>query len=154
MEYIRITNGDLDGLKGLHTGYKQEIGEEAPTDENFDSLSEAIQKGQILFYGCIDAGRLIACCSITPTYSTFHYQTGGVFEDFYIVPEYRHRGIARQLVRFAYQESGVGSLTVGCADCDMKMYQSLGFTIPLGNLLAFEGQLPICRGDTQVSEPL
>ena len=45
MEYIRITNGDLDGLKGLHTGYKQEIGEEAPTDENFDSLSEAIQKG-------------------------------------------------------------------------------------------------------------
>ena len=66
-------------------------------------------------------------------------QTGGVFEDFYIVPEYRHKGIARQLVRFAYQESGVGSLTVGCADCDVKMYLSLGFTIPLGNLLAFEG---------------
>ncbi len=139
MEYIRITNGDMDGLKALHIGYKQEIGEETPTDENFDSLSEAIKKGQIIFYGCADKGRLIACCSITPTYSTFNYQTGGVFEDFYIVPEYRHKGIARQLVRFAYQESGVGSLTVGCADCDIKMYQSLGFTIQLGNLFAFEG---------------
>ena len=127
------------GLKALHLGYKREIGEETPTDENFDSLSEAIQKEQIIFYGCMDEGRLIACCSITPTYSTFNYQTGGVFEDFYIVPEYRHKGIARQLVRFAYQESGVGSLTVGCADCDIKMYQSLGFTIPLGNLFAFEG---------------
>ena len=61
------------------------------------------------------------------------------FEDFYIVPEYRHKGVARQLVAFAYRESGIGSLTVGCADCDIKMYQSLGFTIPPGNLLAFEG---------------
>ena len=139
MEYICIANGNMDGLKMLHLGYKQEIGEETPTDENFDSLSEAIKKGKIIFYGCMDEGRLVACCSITPTYSTFNYQTGGVLEDFYIVPEYRHRGIARQLVRFAYQESGVGSLAVGCADCDIKMYQSLGFTIPLGNLFAFEG---------------
>ena len=139
MEYIRITNDSMDGLKALHISYKQEIGEETPTDENFASLSEAIKKEQILFYGCADEGRLIACCSITPTYSTFNYQTGGVFEDFYIVPEYRHKGIARQLVRFAYKESGVGSLTVGCADCDIKMYQSLGFTISLGKLFAFEG---------------
>ncbi len=139
MEYIRITHGNMDGLKALHIGYKQEIGEETPTEENLDSLYETIKKEQIFFYGCIDGGRLIACCSITPTYSTFNYQTGGVFEDFYIVPEYRHKGIARQLVRFAYQESGVGSLTVGCADCDIKMYRSLGFSIPLGNLFAFEG---------------
>ena len=139
MEYIRVTGNDIAGLKTLQLGYKQEIGEDRPTDENFDSLCKAITKGRIIFYGCVDDGRLIACCSVTPTYSTFNYQTGGVFEDFYIVPEYRHRGIAKQLVGFAYRESGVGSLTVGCADCDIEMYQSLGFTIPLGNLLAFEG---------------
>ena len=139
MEYIRVTRDNMAELKMLQLGYKQEIGEDRPTDENFDSLGQAVSKGQIIFYGCIDEGRLIACCSITPTYSTFNYQTGGVFEDFYIVPEYRHRGLARRLVEFAYRESGVGSLTVGCADCDTAMYQSLGFTIPLGNLFAFEG---------------
>ena len=139
MEYIRVTKDNMDDLKMLQLGYKQEIGEDRPTDENFDSLCEAISTEQILFYGCIDEGGLIACCSITPTYSTFNYQIGGMFEDFYIVPEYRHRGIARQLVGFAYRESGVGSLTVGCADCDVKMYRSLGFTIPLGNLFAFDG---------------
>ena len=138
MEYIRVTKDNMAELKMLQLGYKQEIGEDRPTDEDFDSLCDAIITGQIIFYGCVDKGRLVACCSITPTYSTFNYQTGGVFEDFYIAPEYRHRGIARQLVGFAYRESGVGSLTVGCADCDIKMYQSLGFTIPLGNLFAFE----------------
>ena len=139
MKYVCITKDNMVELKMLQLGYKQEIGEDRPTDENINGLFEAISKGQIIFYGCIDEGRLIACCSITQTYSTFNYQTGGVFEDFYIVPEYRHKGIARQLVEFAYRESGVGSLTVGCADCDIKMYQSLGFTIQLGNLLAFEG---------------
>ena len=138
MQYIRVTTDNMVELKMLQFGYKQEIGEDRPTDGDFDSLCDAISKGLILFFGCIDAGKLIACFSITPTYSTFNYQMGGVFEDFYIVPEYRHKGIARQLVEFAYRKSGVGSLTVGCADCDVKMYQSLGFAVPLGNLLAFE----------------
>lgn len=139
MQYIRINEDNMAELKMLQLGYKEEIGEGRPTDENFDSLCNAVSEERILFYGCMKDGKLIACCSITPAYSTFNYQTGGVFEDFYIVPEYRHKGIARRLVEFACRESGVRSLTVGCADCDIKMYQSLGFTIPLGNLFAFEG---------------
>ena len=43
-----------------------------------------------------------------------------------------------QLVQFARMESGVSSLTVGCADCDVQMYKSLGFSILIGNLLAFD----------------
>jgi len=49
---------------------------------------------------------------------------------------YKH--IARELVRFVVQDSGVASLTIGCADCDLAMYDALGFTIKLGNLLAFD----------------
>lgn len=138
MIYLQITKDHMAGLKALQLGYKQEIGEGRPTDENFDSLCDAVVNERIIFYGCEEAGRLIACCSVTPVYSTFNYQIGGVLEDFYIVPEYRHRGIAGQLVAFAYRESGVASLTVGCADCDVEMYRSLGFTVPLGNLLAYK----------------
>ena len=61
-----------------------------------------------------------------------------MFEDFYIRPACRHRGAARGLLRFAYADSGVSTLTVGCADCDLEMYRALGFSISLGNLLAFE----------------
>ena len=71
-------------------------------------------------------------------FSTYDYAPCGVFEDFYIRPAFRHKGVARELVRFARADSGVGSLTVGCADCDMVMYEALGFSVRLGNLLAYE----------------
>ena len=63
-----------------------------------------------------------------------------MFEDFYIVPAWRHRGIARELLRFAYRESGVSTMSVGSADCDEEMYRALGFAIPLGRLLAFDAE--------------
>ena len=101
-------------------------------------LAYAIEKGAILFFGAMDGNALVGCCSVTVGFSTFNYMLSGVFEDFYIRPEYRHKGIARKLVQFAYAESGVGSLTVGCADCDLPLYKTLGFSVPLGNLLAYE----------------
>ena len=138
MDYLRVTREHFQELKRLHTLYKQEIGEDAPTDADFARLFEALENGEILFYACADAGKIIGVCSVCLTFSTFNYQRGGVFEDFYILPAYRHRGIAKALVRFAREESGVGSLTVGCADCDADMYKALGFTVPLGNMLAWD----------------
>ena len=117
---------------------RAEIGENEPGDEGKERLADAIDKGTILFFGVWKESVLIGCCSVTVGFSTFDYMPSGVFEDFFIRSEYRHQGIARQLIEFAHRESGVSSLTVGCADCDLPMYQSLGFTIALGNLLAFE----------------
>lgn len=137
MDFRRITAEYMPGLKLLQIGYKREIGEDEPTAEDFERLREAIEEEKILFFGCYAEGVLVACCSVSPTFSTFDYRRGGVFEDFYVAPAYRQRGIARKLVELAVRESGVSSLTVGCADCDMEMYHALGFAIPLGNLLAY-----------------
>lgn len=138
MEYRRISISNLSQLWELQTAYKAEIGEDAPTAQDRFHLQTAIEQNQIVFYGAWDGEALVGCCSVTIGFSTFLYAPSGVFEDFYIRPEYRHRGIARAMVRFAHAESGVSSLTVGCADCDLPMYQTLGFSIPLGNLLAFD----------------
>ena len=138
MDYRRIRTTELDALWELQRAYKAEIGEAEPTAEDRERLREAIEKGQILFYGAWAGTELIGCCSVTVGFSTFDYKASGVFEDFYIRPACRHRGAARGLLRFAYEDSGVSSLTVGCADCDLEMYRALGFSIPLGNLLAFE----------------
>ncbi|MDD3831878.1 MAG: GNAT family N-acetyltransferase [Clostridia bacterium] len=101
------------------------------------SLREAIEQGHIHFYGCICGESLVACCSICFTYSTYNYEKAGIFEDFFILPDFRHKGIARKLVAYAYEKSEVCSLTVGCANCDVEMYKSIGFKIPLGNMLAY-----------------
>ena len=140
MNYSKLTISDIDRLWELQKLYKAEIGEDSPEDACKERLCEAIANKQIFFFGAWDEDVLIGSCSISVGFSTFCYTPSGVFEDFYIRPEYRHRGIARHLVHFGYQESRVGSLTVGCADCDVKMYQSLGFSIPLGNLLAFDNE--------------
>ena len=138
MVYGRIGAAHMDQLRALQKAYKSAIGESAPTEEDLDSLREAILRERILFFGAWDGDILAGCCSVTVGFSTFDYRPSGVFEDFYILPPYRHRGIARQLAETAYRESGVSTMTVGCADCDRDMYRALGFSVPLGNLLAYE----------------
>lgn len=138
MEYKTITVSDMDMLWELQTAYKAEIEEEPPTEQDKTRLAEAIEAGRITFYSAWDGAVLVGTCSVSRGFSTFNYAASGVFEDFYIRPQYRHKGIARGLVGFARAESGVASLTVGCADCDIPMYEALGFSIPLGTLLAFD----------------
>lgn len=138
MDYQKILPSHIEQLWKLQTAYKAEIGENAPNEQDKGNLLSAMEKNQIVFFGAFDGAALIGCCSVTVGFSTFDYAPSGVFEDFYIRPEHRRRGIARQLVQYAYRESGVSSLTVGCADCDLEMYRSLGFRIPIGNLLAFD----------------
>ena len=138
MELFRLIHEDFDALLPLHAAYKKAIGEDAPSVDDLASLRRAIEDGQILFFGCREDDRLVGCCSVSITFSTFCYGACGVFEDFYILPAYRHRGIARALVCYAYETSCVASMTVGCADCDLPMYKALGFSVPIGNLLAYE----------------
>ena len=138
MEYRKIESSHIEQLWELQRAYKAEIGEGEPGEEERARLTAAMEKGQITFYGAWEREALIGCCSITVGFSSFDYAPSGVFEDFYIRPAYRHKGIARELVQYAYRKSGVSSMTVGCADCDLQTYQALGFSIPLGNLLAFE----------------
>ena len=140
MKFVKIGTELFDELKSLQKDYKVAIGEDMPNETELDSLRNAIEQGHIHFYGCICDESLVACCSICVTYSTFNYDKSGVFEDFYIKPEYRHRGIARKLVAYAFEHSKISSLTVGCADCDVEMYQAIGFQIPLGNMLAYGGE--------------
>lgn len=138
MDYRRYDGGMIDGLFELQTAYKLEIGEDAPDSGAKERLKEAVDQEKIAFYGAFDGERPVGTCSVTVGFSTFDYAPSGVFEDFYIMPGYRGKGIARKLVQFAREASGVSSLTVGCADCDVEMYKALGFTVELGNLLAFD----------------
>ena len=139
MEYQRVSAAHIDALWELQRLYKAEIGEDEPDEAGKARLAEALTTGAILFWGAWDGPTLAGCCSVTAGFSTFDYRPSGVFEDFYSRPAYRHSGVARALVRMARQASGVSTLTVSCADCDLSMYAALGFTLRLGNTLAYEG---------------
>ena len=79
-------------------------------------------------------------CSVVKCFSTFAYTDIGVFDDFYIEPAFRGKGIARMLAQAAQkwsQENALASLTVTCAPCDEGMYRALGFDTALGKAFVY-----------------
>lgn len=127
-------------LKRLENGFLKEIGEEILTKEKQERLAQAIGAGHITFFMARRDDRAVGMCSVATYFSTFSCGDTGVFEDFYVEPAFRKRGIARALAQAAQawsREKGISSLTVCCAPCDEKMYQSLGFETRLGATLAY-----------------
>lgn len=127
-------------LLKLENGFKHEIGEDALTEPQQKALQKAVQEGRITFFVAKRGYRAVGMCSVAAYYSTFSCSDTGVFEDFYIEPAFRGKGIARKLAEAAQnwcRAKGIASLTVCCAPCDEAMYQTLGFDTVLGKTFAY-----------------
>lgn len=123
----------------LENGFLKEIGEQMLTREHQAQLAQAIRDGRITFFVARRGYRAIGMCSVARCFSTFACTDTGAFEDFYIEPAFRKKGVARKLAKAAQEwcrENDVASLTVCCAPCDELMYQKLGFDISLGHTYA------------------
>ncbi|WP_294551419.1 GNAT family N-acetyltransferase [uncultured Pseudoflavonifractor sp.] len=136
----RLTGGGDWQLKKLENGFLREIGEDVLTEEKKRRLEQAVSDGRITYFLAKRGYRAVGMCSVTAAFSTFACGNVGIFEDFYIEPVFRGKGIARMLAEAAQKwcrENGVASLSVTCAPCDEQMYQALGFHIPLGRTYAY-----------------
>ena len=126
-------------LKKLENGFRAEVGEPPATEEQQAQLARAIRNGQITFFLAKRGYRAVGMCSVANCFSTFACSDTGVLDDFYIEPVFRKKGIARKLAQAAQywcKENGLASLSVCCAPCDERMYQSLGFDARLGTTFA------------------
>lgn len=122
-------------LRKLENGFLKEIGEQALTQEKQERLEQAVRDGRLTFFLAKRGYRAVGMCSVATHFSTFACSDVGVFDDFYIEPVFRKRGIARKLARTAQEwcrENGLAGLSVCCAACDEGMYQALGFETCLG----------------------
>ena len=127
-------------LKKLENGFLKEIGEQAATEEKQQQLTRAIRDGNITFFVARRGYRAVGMCSVAKCFSTFACTDTGIFDDFYIEPVFRRKGIAQMLAQAAQKwskENALASLTVTCAPCDEKMYQALGFDVRLGKVFAY-----------------
>lgn len=123
----------------LENEFLSEIGEQDLTEKQQEQLRQAIRDGKITFFVAKHGSRSVGMCSVVKCFSTFACSDTGIFDDFYIEPAFRKKGVARKLVHAAQdwcKEEGIASLTVCCAPCDEGMYQSLGFNIRLGSTFA------------------
>ena len=141
MNYEKLDIGDFEQLVELERLYKHSVGEADLDGSQIARLKDAVQKNQIEFFaGKENNGKIIAMCSVSVVFSTFSCAFSGIFEDFFILEEYRQKGIARELTGFVFdcmRQRNINAVWVGCADADLKMYESLGFSMRLGNLLTW-----------------
>lgn len=139
-----LTDSEDWQLKKLENGFLKEIGEQVLTEEKQEQLGQAIRDGKITFFVAKRGYRTVGMCSVAKCFSTFACSDTGVFDDFYIEPVFRKKGIARKLVKAAQdwcKANGIASLTVCCAPCDEEMYQALGFGVRLGTTFCKDGNL-------------
>lgn len=130
---------DMEQIFDLENGYKAEIGEPFLSAAQQDALQAAVSAGRIRFFCAKRATRVIGMCSVVPMFSTFACAQTALFEDFFISPAFRRRGVARQLaahVQTVLAKEGYASLLVGASAPDEVMYASLGFDEPIGKLMA------------------
>ena len=135
-----LANPEEEQLARLENDYLRQIGEPILTEEKRRALTEAIRAGRITFF--MRGAHAVGMCSVARCFSTFACSDVGVFENFYVEPEIRGRGVARMLAQAAQEwcrANGVASLTVCSAPCDAEMYQALGFGMPLGTTFAYLG---------------
>lgn len=126
-------------LLKLENGFKKDIGEESLTEDRQKQLQQSIKASKITYFVAKRGYRAVGMCSVATCFSTWICGPIAAFDDFYIEPAFRKKGIARMLARAAQRwchEQGMASLTVCCAPCDEEMYQSLGFQTKLGSSFA------------------
>lgn len=134
-----LSDPENEQFKKLENGFLREIEESPLTDKQQTQLAKAIRDGKITFFIAKRSHRMVGMCSVARYFSTFACSDTAVFEDFYIEPAFRRKGIARKLAQAAQdwcKTNNLSSLTVCCAPCDEQMYQNLGFTISLGHTYA------------------
>lgn len=139
VEPVIEPEAEADGLLGLESAFRAEMGEEQLDDAARGRLLRAAHAGDIIFFAARRLGRPIGMCSVSLCFSTFACRPCGVFDDFYVEPAFRGQGTARQLVRAAVKwcsERGCASLVLGSSPGDVGMYTSLGFDARLGEMLA------------------
>lgn len=125
-------------LKKLENGFLNEIGEALADDVKFSHLAQAIRDKKITFLMAKRGYRAVGMCSVVKYFSASTCSEIGIFDDFYIEPAFRKKGIARRLVRAAQETGkkiGFDSLSVTCSPCDEEMYKALGFNTSLGMTL-------------------
>ena len=85
----------------MENGFLKDIGESTATEEKQEQLTQAIRDGKITFFMAKRGYRAVGMCSVAKCFSTFACTDTGVFDDFYIEPVFRRKGIARKLAQVA-----------------------------------------------------
>jgi GNAT superfamily N-acetyltransferase len=141
--YRKATADDLEALARLRWAMQFERQEEHPSDPETwatylaayrDAFAEQIAQGGFDAWLAEDGGQAVSCVVLlwwrTPPIFDQLVRRRGMVSSVYTLPEYRRKGIARELMRMLIaqaKEMEIRRLVLWASEMGRPMYEGLGF---------------------------
>lgn len=145
--YRRLTSGDLDRFITMRINQLREEGAKEDIDLRpalLDYYTRHIADGTFVSWLAVDGERIVGTSGISfvekPPYFGCPSGKMGLLSSMYTDPEYRRRGIARELLSRVIEEArryGCGTVQITASDMGVLLYTNFGF-VKNGNFMQYK----------------
>ncbi len=145
--YRRLTSGDLDRFITMRINQLREEGAKEDIDLRpalLDYYTRHIADGTFASWLAVDGERIVGTSGMSfvekPPYFGCPSGKMGLLSSMYTDPEYRRRGIARELLSRVIEEArryGCGTVQITASDMGVLLYTNFGF-VKNGNFMQYK----------------
>lgn len=145
--YRRLTSGDLDRFITMRINQLREEGAKEDIDLRpalLDYYTRHIADGTFASWLAVDGERIVGTSGMSfvekPPYFGCPSGKMGLLSSMYTDPEYRRRGIARELLSRVIEEArryGCGTVQITASDMGVPLYTNFGF-VKNGNFMQYK----------------
>ncbi len=145
--YRRLTSGDLDRFITMRINQLREEGAKEDIDLRpalLDYYTRHIADGTFVSWLAVDGERIVGTSGMSfvekPPYFGCPSGKMGLLSSMYTDPEYRRRGIARELLSRVIEEArryGCGTVQITASDMGVLLYTNFGF-VKNGNFMQYK----------------
>lgn len=145
--YRRLTSGDLDRFITMRINQLREEGAKEDIDLRpalLDYYTRHIADGTFASWLAVDGERIVGTSGMSfvekPPYFGCPSGKIGLLSSMYTDPEYRRRGIARELLSRVIEEArryGCGTVQITASDMGVLLYTNFGF-VKNGNFMQYK----------------
>jgi GNAT superfamily N-acetyltransferase len=134
MKINKVTSADIAALSGIFDEYRQFYGKEADPDGCTFFLKDRINNGESTAFLAADVnGHAMGFTQLYPSFSSVSVGRIFILNDLFVRPEYRGRGLARELISVATmfaKEAGAIRLSLSTATTNLAaqaLYEKTGW---------------------------
>ncbi|MBT1445773.1 GNAT family N-acetyltransferase [Shewanella sp. JM162201] len=103
MQIRLASDNDLDNLVPLFNAYRQSLGQTSDPIGGREFLSARLQENDSVIFVAMDEHSAIGFIQLYPSFSSIHLKPIWYFDDSYVTPAYRDRGVAQLLSQKALE---------------------------------------------------
>ncbi|AZQ10941.1 MULTISPECIES: GNAT family N-acetyltransferase [Shewanella] len=106
MQIRLASENDLDNLVPLFNAYRQSLGKESDPIGVREFIASRLCENDSVIFVALDEHNAVGFIQLYPSFSSLHLKPIWYFDDSYVTPAYRDRGVAQMLADKAMELAG------------------------------------------------